>query len=163
MRAKVVMSLCGGSYSLPLVKIRWVFRSLTNDYTILQTVLLLSMFAATLASASLHKQSFLWRVLEDCRVFIYCVLAVFTRLRWGCALIWEHIKESQCSWDRYDASEVTVVEARDRREGACVIFMQHCGLSVCKMFAKTKPVFFHVSVCVCVCVISLSRCEVCGS
>lgn len=41
-------------------------------YTSLQTVLLPSMFAATLVSTRLHKQSFLWKALEDFTVFIPC-------------------------------------------------------------------------------------------
>lgn len=45
-----------------------------------------NMFAATLGSRSLHKQSFLWRALEDFAVFTPCFhnvhSAVFT-VAWG--------------------------------------------------------------------------------
>lgn len=56
-----------------------------TGYVILQTVLLSGMFAATLVSTSLHKQSFLWRALEleDFAVFITRSSAVFTGTKCG--------------------------------------------------------------------------------
>ena len=50
----------------------WWFTVRKNDYMSLQTVLVPNMFAATLVSTSLRKQTFLWWALEDFTVFIPC-------------------------------------------------------------------------------------------